>query len=108
MNGQMTIEQKFKEYHQANPHVYERLRAMALQARARGREKIGIGMLYEVLRWEHAMATTDPSSEFKLDNNYKPYYARLIMQSDPRLAGIFETRELRHRQHITVGNVIGQ
>lgn len=91
-----TLEQKFVEFHAANPHVYERLVALARQARARGRDKLGMKMLFEVVRWEHTLRTDDP--EFKLNNNYTAFYARLIMAREPDLRGIFDTREQRHER----------
>ena len=50
-------------------------------------------MLFEVLRWDHLMRTN--AQDFKLNNNYTAYYARLIMETETDLRGIFQTRELR-------------
>lgn len=96
----MTLEQQFELFHRLNPQVYERLHDIALQLRRRGRQKIGMKMLFEVLRWQHAMTTTDPASEFKLNNNYTAFYARLLMERDQRLAGMFETRAQRHHANM--------
>jgi hypothetical protein len=82
----------FIEYDRQNPHVYARLRELALQAKATGRPKLGIGMLFEVLRWEHYLATA--GDEFKLNNNYRSRYARLLMHREPTLVGFFDVREL--------------
>jgi hypothetical protein len=87
----LTLEQQFAEFHQANPHVYSALRHLALDAARHGR-RLGIGMLFEVLRWQYAMTTTDEASEFKLNNNYRAFYARLLMEREPDLDGYFETR----------------
>lgn len=87
----MTLEQQFDAFHQANPHVYEHLRYMALDAARHGR-RLGIGMFFEVLRWHYAMNTNDPASEFKLNNNYRAFYARLLMEQEPELNDYFETR----------------
>ena len=38
------------------------------------------------------MGTNDPASEFKLNNNYRSFYSRLLMEQEPELAGYFETR----------------
>jgi hypothetical protein len=73
MRRQSQIDAAFSEFHARNPHVYARLAAMARQAVAAGRRRIGIGMLFEVLRWEHQIATTD--EEFRLNNNYRSRYA---------------------------------
>ena len=88
----MTIEQAFLVFHRANPHVYDELVALTRQARQSGLTRIGIGMLFEVLRWNFALRTG--GDEFKLNNNHRSYYARLIMLREPDLVGIFETRQL--------------
>ena len=87
-----TLEEQFAAFHSANPHVYQALRRHALAMVRRGQHKIGIKMLFEVLRWQHAMTTTDAASAFKLNNNYAPFYARLLMDNEPELSGAFETR----------------
>lgn len=87
-----TIEEAFHAFHAANPHVYWELVLLARQARRRGVRRIGIGMLFEVLRWRVALRTG--GDEFKLNNNYRSYYARLIMLNEPDLVGVFETRQL--------------
>lgn len=90
-----TIEGQFLAFHAANPWVYRELVKLARQLVARGRRRIGMKMLFEVLRWEWYMRTDDPSSSWKLNNNYTARYARLIEGTEPDLAGVFETRELR-------------
>lgn len=90
-----TIEQSFRAFHAANPHVYDRLVELARKWRAkRGSDRLGIGMLFERLRWDLAMQTT--GEPLKLNNNYRALYARKIMRSEPDLANIFETRRLRN------------
>jgi hypothetical protein len=87
------IEAAFWEFHAANPHVYDRLVHLTRQLADRGRRKIGIGMLFEVLRWHH-LSTVGDADGFKLNNNYRALYARLIMHHEPDLDGIFELRRL--------------
>ena len=87
----LTTAQKFALFHESNPEVYENLVAMARQT---GSRVIGIGMLYEVLRWNHITSNTDDHSEFNLSNNYKPHYARLIMRQEPDLRGKFKIKPL--------------
>ena len=83
---------KFKEFHRDNPDVYTELVKLAKQLKAKGRSKYGIKSLFEVVRWHRALATT--GDEFKLNNNYTAYYARLIMHREPSLKGFFSVREL--------------
>lgn len=85
-------EAAFRAFHEANPHVYRALVELARTAKAQGAAEIGIGMLWEVLRWRLFFETTDRN--FKLNNNHRSRYARLIMAQEPDLAGIFEVREL--------------
>lgn len=89
-----SIEHSFAEFHRANPWVCEALTKLALDLHARGRKRIGMKMLFEVLRWQHALATIDEHSVFVLNNSLTSRYARLIMEQNPELAGIFETRKL--------------
>jgi hypothetical protein len=90
-----TIQERFEQFHQVNPWVYDALVRLAYELQQRGRRRIGVGLLFEVLRWQHAMATTDPSSEFKLCNDYASRYARLIVNNHPDLESVFELRRLR-------------
>lgn len=73
-----------------NPAVYDELCRIALALRRRGRERWGIGGLFEVLRWQRAMTTTD--EDFKLNNNYRAFYARDLMDREPELDNFFELR----------------
>lgn len=92
MTEDETTADKFEEFHRDNPVVYATLCHLARERLSRiGSQKLGIGQLTEVCRWEIAMRTNDP--EFKINNNYRAYYARLIMATEPDLAGIFELRD---------------
>ena len=85
-------EAAFRKFHAENPQVYRSLVALARQAKEQGVREVGIGMLWEVLRWHFFLETTDGT--FKLNNNHRSRYARLIMAQEPDLVGMFETREL--------------
>ena len=43
------------------------------------------------------MMTTSDTSGFKLNDHYTSRYARLIMEREPDLRGIFRTRKLMSR-----------
>jgi hypothetical protein len=89
------IQQRFEEFHEANPQVFYELAELATQAWEKGRTRISIETLYNHLRWEHWMNTDDPASDYKLNDHYTSRYARKIMEEFPLLDGIFETRDLR-------------
>jgi hypothetical protein len=90
-----TIDEAFDEFHQANPHILRNLQMLAFQAVHAGRKKIGIKFLFERLRWEYIVKTNRPANEYALNNNFTSRYARLLMETYPDLAGVFETREMK-------------
>lgn len=90
-----TIAERFATFHATNPWVYDELVRLARDLHRKGRDRIGIGMLWEVLRWSYWMETDDPTSDFKLNDHFRSRYARLIMERERDLDGIFETRGLR-------------
>ncbi len=89
-----TLQATFEAFHEANPWIAEALRRLARQLVDQGHRRIGMAMLFEVLRWNVALSTDDPASGFKLNHNYRSRYARLLMAEDPLLDGVFELREL--------------
>ena len=91
-----SIQNRFERFHSRNPAVYSGLVKLARRGKAAGRTKLGIGMLYEVLRWEWIITGLPADDEqYKLNDHYRSRYARLIMDKEPDLAGIFEIRGLR-------------
>ena len=90
-----TIQDRFWEFHRNNPHVYTELVKLTRQLVARGFTKVGMRMLWEVLRWNTMMKTIHLEGDYKLNDIYFSRYARLIMEQEPDLAGIYETRRLR-------------
>lgn len=93
-----TLDDKFDAFVKANPWVVTRLAFMALELVENGRSRIGMKMLFEVLRWELLTSTHDDHSDFKLNNSYASRMARLLMERYPKLDGHFETRALLSRQ----------
>ena len=88
-----TSEAAFWAYHSANPSIYEALKRFALEAKRHGRRKLGIAAIFERLRWWSLVEAK--SDSFKLNNNYRAFYARLLMQDETELQDFFETRKQR-------------
>lgn len=95
LTGVISPADKFEEFHRLNPQVYTALESMTREMVNRGRRKIGIKMLFEVLRWNYYMETDDPNSDFKINNNYAPHYSRLIIANNPQWENVFELRAIR-------------
>ena len=87
-----TIEDRFLAFHHANPQVYSELVSQARLLKSSGCRCASIALLYERLRWLHFIATQG-EEEFKLNNDFRALYARLIMDQETDLHGIFKTRK---------------
>ncbi len=85
------LDERFWRFHRDNPAVYRELCRLARLGRGRGRQRLSIGQLFEVLRWELPVSTN--GDEFRLNNSFRSRYARLL-EREPELAGSFELREL--------------
>lgn len=88
-----SLEDKFKAFHSSNPHVLVALETLARQYFAAGRKRIGIGMLFEVLRYQSGIQTT--GDEYALNNNHRAFYARLMVDRQPEWADAFQMRARR-------------
>jgi hypothetical protein len=84
------MQAEFEQFHRDNPGVYSSLVELCRLARDRGIARWGIGRLWEVLRWNAAMQTD--AVDYKLNNNHRAFYARMIMEREGDLAEFFETR----------------
>lgn len=88
-----TIQERFEAFHAANPWVYGAFERLTADWVTHGRSRIGIGMLTEVLRWQYNRTTVgDP---FKINNDYRSRYVRLLIDHHPEWADVFETRALK-------------
>lgn len=85
------IEADFRRFHEANPQVFREIVRLCRQAKGRGFDRWSINGVFEVLRWNQAIVTDEGKP--KLNNNYRAFYARLVMELCPDLEGFFETRE---------------
>ena len=87
----ITTAERFESFHDENPIVYVTLVRLAREwVRRTGRHKLGIGALTERARWEIAMSTNAP--DYKINNSFRAYYARLIMARCSDLADMFDLR----------------
>lgn len=84
---------RWAKFHLANPHVYRLIVKMAREMRQRGIQHYGIAAIFEVIRY---VGVTTHGDRYKLNNSHRAYYARLVMNLEPDLAGFFETRSTPH------------
>lgn len=87
------LEREFWAFHEVNPRVYAKLREYALQARRSGRRHFGVKAIVERLRWFSRIETQARGEDaYKLNDHHSAFYARLLMENEPELAGFFATR----------------
>ncbi len=83
---------KFRKYDCENPQIWERFVQITKQAWDRGFRKIGAHYIIQIMRWDTGLRARD---EYKIGNNYFPYYARKFMLEYPEYQGMFELRALK-------------
>jgi hypothetical protein len=83
-------------FHQAHPEVADALASLARPLIYQGHRHLGIAMLWETLRYRTMIGARPDEAPFgRLNNSYRSFYARLLMETHRDLGGIFETRHLR-------------
>jgi len=85
---------RFEKFHADNPEVYDNLVRLAREFRRKGsnhNRKMGIAMIYELLRWNYYM-NIETEEEYCLSNDFRAPYARLIMDREPDLQDAFTIR----------------
>ncbi|WP_330306255.1 MULTISPECIES: hypothetical protein [unclassified Streptomyces] len=88
-----SIQQRFEAFHALNPWVLRHLEALTENCVDKGFRRVGIGMLFELLRWRYGQATQGDA--FRLNNNFRSRYVRFLIERHPEWAHLFETRALR-------------
>lgn len=87
------LELAFWAFHEANPVIYELLVKFAREWK-QYRSHCSLSLLFERVRWSY-MTEINRTDPFKLNNNHKAFYARLIMEKEPDLKDFFHIRQQR-------------
>lgn len=90
---QEPIDVRYRRWIGANPHVLDLFISLAEQLYRAGRRRYGAKAIIERIRFEYATRTA--GDEFKLDNSFTSRLVRDAVARQPRLADLFEFRELR-------------
>jgi hypothetical protein len=84
---------KWREWDEKNPEFYGLLVQTAREAKGRGINRWALQAIIEIMRWNKAVDTQgDP---FKVNQHFRSFYARYIMENEPDLAGFFEIRHFK-------------
>lgn len=86
-----SIAKTFKEFHLQHPEVWVSFERIALQA-ANKKARFGAGAIAEILRWESFISGADFDG-YKINHNYKAFYARMFAEQHPHHKNFFRYRE---------------
>jgi hypothetical protein len=91
----LSLADKFEIYDRANPQVYHEFKKFALELRRAGRKRASAALIFERIRWYTLVEGKQESGlpKFKMNNNYRAFYARKLAAEMPEFVGFFETRE---------------
>lgn len=88
------IEWDFQRFHYRHPDWYAAIEVAALRwSEASPGTRIGIARLVENLRYSKEVVVD--GMMFKMNNNHRAMYARLLIARHPKLAKVIETRGRR-------------
>ena len=81
------------EFKAAHPDVWQRMVRLA-KVLARPRKRFGIELIFAQLRWREHFAR-DSDQPFKLNNSWRAYASRDLIEEFPEVEGLLETRIVR-------------
>jgi len=84
-----TLSDRFEAFHRLNPQVFAAIERQALRLAARGERRIGVKAITEDLRRGRIATVGD---DWRLNNSWPAFYARLLVKRHPRLEGVIEMR----------------
>lgn len=80
-------------FHKLNPQVWSEIQRRARRILDSGGRRVSMKMIFELMRHDYMLATH--GDEYKLNNNYHAYYARLLEAQSWMPDGAIETRQRR-------------
>jgi hypothetical protein len=87
-----TAHERFQRFHADNPQVYTLFKRFAREARDKVKRYSADAILHRI-RWHVSVETR--GDEFKVNNDWAAYYARLLIAEDASYVAFFELRKIR-------------
>ncbi len=87
------VREQAEAFHKQHPEVWDSFADFTFMLIRRGFQNYSVKAVFERVRWEKDMGG-DGKTQFKINNNYAPYYARRFMRMYPEHDGFFRTRKL--------------
>ena len=92
----LSIREGFEKFHKENPHIYKAFEHQALLAINAGKKKLSAKLIINWIRWAEFLRSSDKN--FKINDAYQSYYARLFATNHPEHADKFDFRKLRNEE----------
>ena len=85
------LEEKVREFHKAHPEVWDLFVRFSFELMEKGYKHYSVSGVFDRIRWEQGVGA-DGVSEFRIGNNFKPFYARAFMKMYPETVGFYRLR----------------
>ena len=89
---QTTLLNRFNDFHEKNPEVYELFVRFTFEAIKRGHKRLSAWMIANRIRWETTIVTVN--CDYKISNDYIALYSRKFMKDYPHYDGFFKTKRM--------------
>lgn len=83
---------KFVKYHMKYPQIWRAFKSKGQELWESGCRHFGSAAIIQSIRFDTAVQT---GGDFKINNNYSPFYARMFEIKYPATKGFFEKRGLK-------------
>lgn len=85
---------QFLEYHKQNINIWKEFEKITLELASKGRRGYSAMQILGIIRYHSDIKGND---EFKVNNNYAPFYSRVFAIKHPQYQSFFEFRELNNK-----------
>jgi len=85
----------FRTYDLENPLIWAAFKKYSFEAKEKGFDNYSANGIFEIIRWNTTLVQRD---KYKVNNNYRPDYARKMMTQFPEFEGFFRTRVLKAKR----------
>ena len=100
-------EYKFRNWLVDNMRIYQYFVNFSISLKiAQKREYYSARTIWERIRWQtHVVEKARGGAVLKVNNNYAPFMARLVMRAEPELEGMFQKRGKQCLNSMNVGSL---
>jgi hypothetical protein len=89
----MASEEKFNRYDELNPEIWKEFEKIALNLITKyNRKRYSAYAIMEIIRYHTVISGASGDDEFKVNNDYRSWYARKFVNVHPEHKGFFELR----------------